>query len=359
MMERELVDEGGDLGALLVREGAPLPLPPCMEPTGTPDEVLIKAVCVGRAKYPLRPTEGVLGRFQDGKKGRAFCVDPFLPFFVGEGQSDEEAVRHWCELVHVSAQRLRATLDIPRTSEEQSRWDLLCGLIDVDAVEASSAFPGPWEVQWEDGRLDQIPLEAVPADFVTFEVGDWLEAAVDRHPRTGDLLYIHEAHPAEGPRPVTQEQAASYWDSLPTLEADSPLAAGDESRATSGPRPAGEKGPLATGGAPRQESSAKGGAPRALTGTVHEVEASDAVCWLEVGSGVRVKFAVPLPLLRHLNPRPGLELLWSPGKDGGDPEFWERPPETPDPNLIQEVKKLNHRFREGLKNWHPRVPEET
>ena len=31
-------------------------------------------------------------------------------------------------------------------------------------------------------------------------------------------------------------------------------------------------------------------------------------------------------------------------------------PALPDPEMIREIKELNRRFREGLKNWQPRLP---
>src|SRR5262249_53304156 len=65
-------------------------------------------------------------------------------------------------------------------------------------------------------------------------------------------------------------------------------------------RRAGEEDPFATGDGQRQEFGPKDEVPAALSGTVQEVRADDAVCWLEVGPGALVKFAVPLSLLRHL-----------------------------------------------------------
>ena len=61
-----------------------------------------------------------------------------------------------------------------------------------------------------------------------------------------------------------------------------------------------------------------------LTGLVEEIHATEAVCWLEISPGNLVKFAVPLPLLAHLDPKRGLELLWDPGKEGESPTFWRR-----------------------------------
>jgi hypothetical protein len=95
-----------------------------------------------------------------------------------------------------------------------------------------------------------------------------------------------------------------------------------------------------------------------LSGTIHEVRADDAICWLEISSGVQVKFSVPLTLLAHLEAKPGLELLWSPGKEGDLPIFWKREPEPPDADLIREVKARYQRIRNTLKNWQPHAPED-
>jgi hypothetical protein len=119
-----------------------------------------------------------------------------------------------------------------------------------------------------------------------------------------------------------------------------------------------EEDPFATSGPVREGPDATAEAPSILPGTVHEVREADALCWLEVSPGVRVKFAVPLSLLQHVDPQPGLELLWSPGKEGESPAFWRREPEPPDPGMIREVKELNQRFRDSLKSWRPRLPED-
>src|SRR5262249_53586917 len=52
---------------------------------------------------------------------------------------------------------------------------------------------------------------------------------------------------------------------------------------------AGEKDPFATSAPLQQETDAKNETPGGLSGTVLEVGADDAVCWLEVGPGVRVR----------------------------------------------------------------------
>jgi hypothetical protein len=106
-----------------------------------------------------------------------------------------------------------------------------------------------------------------------------------------------------------------------------------------------------------QQADAKNRMPPVFSGTVHEVRQTDAVCWLEIAAGIRVKFAVPLDLLRHLDPQPGLEVLWSPGKERELPTFHKRIPEPPDPELLREVEELNRQFREKLKSWRPRSPD--
>jgi hypothetical protein len=120
----------------------------------------------------------------------------------------------------------------------------------------------------------------------------------------------------------------------------------------------GEEDPFATSEG-LQETGPKGEAPAALSGTVHEVRADDAVCWLEVGPGTLVKFAVPLPLLRHLDPQPGLELLWSPGNAGVAPTFWKRHPEPPDRNLQRAFEELSRRFHEDLKHRKQRLAKDV
>jgi hypothetical protein len=121
---------------------------------------------------------------------------------------------------------------------------------------------------------------------------------------------------------------------------------------------AGEGNPFATSEGERQEPGPGPAAPPVLAGTVDAVRTDDAICWLEIAPGTLVKFAVPLALLSHLDPQPGLELLWSPGKERDAPTFWKRRPEPPDPERIREVRELNRRFREGLESWDPCLPQD-
>jgi hypothetical protein len=122
---------------------------------------------------------------------------------------------------------------------------------------------------------------------------------------------------------------------------------------------AGEEDPFATIDGRQTVSGQKADAPAPLSGTVHEVRADDAVCWLEIAPGTLVKFAVPLPLLRHLNPQPGLELLWFPGNEREAPRFWKPQPEPPDPTLLKEFEELSRRFHEDLKHRKRRSPNEV
>jgi hypothetical protein len=119
-----------------------------------------------------------------------------------------------------------------------------------------------------------------------------------------------------------------------------------------------EEDPFATSGAPRQGADGNGEPLGTLSGTVQEVREAEALCWLEVGPGTRVKFSVPLSLLAHLNPQPGLDLLWSPGKKGELPTFRMGEPELPDPELIRQVNERYGRIRNTLKSWQPHLPED-
>jgi hypothetical protein len=121
---------------------------------------------------------------------------------------------------------------------------------------------------------------------------------------------------------------------------------------------ASEEDPFATSAPLQQDPDAGNQTPGGLSGTVLEVGADEAVCWLEVGPGVRVRFSVPLSQLRHLDPQPGLELLWSPGREGDLPEFRKREPEPPDPNLLREFEELSRRFHEDLKHREKHLPQD-
>ena len=217
----------GELELSLPASGARLPEGMREGPAA---EVVVSAIRVGRACYPLRKRDGeVVGHFQPGRrgKGRAFCVDPFLPYFVGEGASDEEALKNWCELIHVSFQRLRATCETRLDDKEREQWGLLYRELDVAAYDASRpvkarqrgevvrAFPDPWEVRWAaDEQNEAISLDQVPDEFAALRVGDWFEAVLSRDSASRKLLHVHEVRPITPKEPMTAAEAKRFWRSL-------------------------------------------------------------------------------------------------------------------------------------------------
>jgi hypothetical protein len=123
---------------------------------------------------------------------------------------------------------------------------------------------------------------------------------------------------------------------------------------------AGEPDLFATGDPPaQQQADANGEKLTTLSGTVHEVRETEALCWLEIAPGNRLLFSVPFAHIAHLNPQPGLELLWSPGKSGELPTFWKREPEEPDPQLLAEFEELTGRFHKDLKHRKQRLPKDN
>lgn len=121
---------------------------------------------------------------------------------------------------------------------------------------------------------------------------------------------------------------------------------------------AGEEDPFeALQGGPSAIGKEVEGVPNAaeLSGEILQVGETDALCWLEVSPGVRVKFQVPLNLLQHLRPRVGQRFLWSPATEGQPVQFRERKPEPPDHQLLEEIERLSRDFREDVRHKPFRV----
>jgi hypothetical protein len=87
-----------------------------------------------------------------------------------------------------------------------------------------------------------------------------------------------------------------------------------------------------------------------LSGQIVQMGEKDALCWLEVQPGVRVKFQIPLDLLQHLHPEVGKQFLWSPGTNEYPEQFCERVPPPPDPELLREFDELSRRYHQDLKH---------
>jgi hypothetical protein len=84
-------------------------------------------------------------------------------------------------------------------------------------------------------------------------------------------------------------------------------------------------------------------------GEVIEVDARDAVCWVEMVPGRMVKTRVPLSVLAHLRPRPGLAFVWVPEGTELRPEhFRPRQFPAPSPEEQEEEERLRRKFHENV-----------
>jgi hypothetical protein len=183
---------------------------------------------VGQTVYEFRSR--VMGTFVPGRSGAdgEFTVPEFFPEYVGRGRNDEAAFRDWRDQIHARFQELYPKRPFEMTEPEKTAWACLERQIDVAAYRLRTpltvrqkgkvlrARPFPDRIEWEDGLSEEVKLDQMPGDFVTYKPGQPFEAIVARDPVDFRLLkvtYVQRAHAR--PR-ISSDEVCGLINSIPT-----------------------------------------------------------------------------------------------------------------------------------------------
>jgi hypothetical protein len=133
-----------------------------------------------------------------------FLVEGFSPTFVGHGATLAKAREDWALEVHAAFQELQYKRPFEMTLDDIKRWSVLSARIDVTVFRNNMPLhvrefgrierarrSYPEMICWEDGSKESITLDQVDSpDFVTYKVGQPIEAVVARDPLTFKLIRI-------------------------------------------------------------------------------------------------------------------------------------------------------------------------
>jgi hypothetical protein len=193
----------------------------------------VNEIQVGNIVYPLR--QSCAANFIPGVGD--FLVEGFSPTFVGHGPTVLEAREDWALAVHAAFQELQYKRPFEMTEDEKNRWSVLSSRIDVTVFRNCTPLSVrefgrvdrkrgrfPEVILWENGKKESIDVSQVDSpDFVTYKVGQPLEAVVARDPITFKLLRIVDVKRRSSPsRLDTNDEANLLNDigstkSLPTV----------------------------------------------------------------------------------------------------------------------------------------------
>ena len=189
----------------------------------------VKAIRVGGAVYPFK--RPLTGRFGKKAGGKTFSIEEFGQKFVGEGETPEDAKRNAYEQIHMVIQRVLATPEANRTSEQRNQWELISRFVDIASYERQRAVkpvwrgvvmqaaPGSWRVKWSrSGKEECVPLEKMPEEFAAYRPGDWFEARVAYDPGGERLLYVHEVWAVDPAEEMSPEEADQLWQAIPKAD---------------------------------------------------------------------------------------------------------------------------------------------
>jgi hypothetical protein len=189
---------------------------------------VLEALRYGQTTYPLRKrTEGAFYP-QFAGAGGEYLVDGFQAIVVGQGNTPNLAYHDWLKRFHAAFQRLYVMRPFEMAEREREAWGVIENQVDVERYRASQpiivrqqgkvvrARPYPDLVQWEDGTRERVSPARMPADFVTFMVGQPFEAVVHRDPTSYKILKVEYLKRLSVRAALTREESKRLWDSLPT-----------------------------------------------------------------------------------------------------------------------------------------------
>lgn len=200
---------------------------------GASDMPPIETITVGSNEYKLmRAVRPVCTWVMPHWNCRANEVSSKL---VGVGGTPAEALEQWEKEVHAAFQRLYAKRYFEMDESERQDWSRLLQVIDVNEYRERAPMvmravgrirfkfmgniagrrPRPDRIYWVDGRVDRVPdWDLLPADFSALPSGGYIDAVVERHPKTAALQRILDARPIELSN-VSQREADKFIESLP------------------------------------------------------------------------------------------------------------------------------------------------
>lgn len=193
--------------------------------------VRLRDLSVGSARYEfLKPLSA--RHSWDGDAWICWALEPGLPY-KGRGETPALARQEWACLLHADFQRLYAMRPFEMSEADLRRWQSLLRIIDVSQYRESTPVslreigqvrwdtrPYPYKIQWIDGRYDLIELNLVPPELAGCKPGQWVEADVRRHPRTGCLVQIDHVQRIATIREPSEKQLDQYWQDLPKAETE-------------------------------------------------------------------------------------------------------------------------------------------
>ncbi|MEM9411308.1 MAG: hypothetical protein AAGA30_09360 [Planctomycetota bacterium] len=179
---------------------------------------LIGKFRVGDVVYALkRPLEAIFEPAFVNAEGR-FFVSELASLVIGRGNDLNSAKKDWELQIDAHIQKLLSKQDFERTDEDDKAWEQLNRFFNLPELKYSTPFDvriygklvkvrGHQRfIKWIDGTKSKFDRNRIPADMVSFEIGQPFEAVVKRDPRTWKILKIASAFPASDLPEVTDEE---------------------------------------------------------------------------------------------------------------------------------------------------------
>ena len=178
---------------------------------------------VGETEYEFRTP--LTGYYSAARK--ALVVRDLESLGRGHGDSPDEAFKDWSYRFHLTYQRLEGKDAVDMSKREKHMLAKIQQMLDMKAVDKrrsvtvrqvgiiSRSRRDGLEITWEDGGVETIPFDRLPAECACYRRGQRVEAIVRRAESSFEVLRVlHTQVLPEFPR-ITEEEADELWKSIP------------------------------------------------------------------------------------------------------------------------------------------------
>lgn len=196
---------------------------------------LIGNFVVGDIAYQLRQTlEASYEPPIANKQGR-FLVPQLAKVVVGQGADLESAKYDWELKVDEKIQTLLAKQNFERTLEDTEDWEMLNRHFNLAELKYSTPADvrvygyvekirgHVRQVRWIDGTITRFRRHQIPAQMVTFQIGQPFEAILKRDSRSWKVLSIAAVFRSHSLHEVSDAEAESILGNIPSITERTPL----------------------------------------------------------------------------------------------------------------------------------------
>ena len=158
-------------------------------------------------------------------------TEEFGSAIIGYGMIGSEALQDWKDQFHFRFQELHQMLSFEMSHEQMQLWGKIESLVDLTVYRNEQPVvmtqigritkmrPRPTLIQWINGEREDVPpTQFIPPEFISYKIGQFFEAVVERDFQTGHIRRIVHTKLLPNFKIHDESESNVFLSSLPSSE---------------------------------------------------------------------------------------------------------------------------------------------